>query len=213
MSSATDFANGNDFRARYLALHEQGESTLWDKGALLFDRVRASARSAANPRERRKLRASILREAAAEVGQTVSAVRQQFEVTATFGTSADASRAEDKPWFWHLCLMRAAHRNKLPVGDLLTEAIDKGWSAADLNALGKVAKVQAELSADCPDCGLGATFKLAGDRADADALAVTLRCPLCAGRALKAGGNPAEAARMGRLESANDDATTATEAG
>ncbi len=201
----------DDFRARYLALHEQGEGTLWAKGDLLFERVRASARSAANPRERRKLRASILRECAAEVSQTVSAIRQQFEVAATFGGGSDASRAEDHCWFWHLALMRAAHRNKLPVGDLLTEAIDKGWSAADLAALGKVAKVQAELAATCPDCGLVAKFTLPGNRVDADALATTIRCPLCAAVALKMGGAFSEAARMGQLEPPGA-ATTATEA-
>ncbi len=199
------------FRDAYRALVEQGEATIWDRGALLFDRVRASARSAANPRERRKLRASILRECAGEVDCTTSTVRQQFEVFATFGVEKFASRAMDKPFFWHLCLMRAAHRNKIPVGDLLTEAIDKGWSAADLNALGKVAKVQAELVASCPDCGLGARFVLAGDRVDATALAATLRCPLCAARALKDGGDPAEAARLGRLESGETKETEAEE--
>ncbi len=190
----------DDFRTRYQALAEQGEETVWDRGALVFDRIRASAGSAPNPHTRRKLRASILRECAGEVGVTTACVRQQFEVFATFGTGADASRAEDKPWHWHLCLLRAAHRNKLGVGDLLTEALKEGWSAADLNALGKVAPVQAELAASCPDCGLVARFVLPGDRADAAALAVTLRCPLCAGRAQRDGGNPAEAARLGQLE-------------
>lgn len=203
----TDPARYADARDRYLACDETEQGSHWDRGAIVFDLLRDSAREAPNPRVAKRLRASIVRDFAGHVGRTRTSVNQHLDVFVAFGV--EDIRAQAQCWFWHLTALRAARRLKLSPRDILELAEKDGLDAAGLNALGRVEHVQAECRGTCPDCGAKVAITVPGDRVTVATLALTLRCPCCTAEQLRDGGDALVSPRIGQLEGCSAKQTEA----
>lgn len=197
-----------------LELERHAYWTSGDRARDWLDDIRAAVETERlTPRQARKERRRVLGLMAKAAGQgmTLATIQQRARVCATFpddvrptqspGQHGDrAMRYLDLPPTFYRATMNAAERTQRDALELLEEAIDRGLTVGDLNALGKDVPIELVASGDCPKCGATVRVKIVGTpAARAEVHQLTLPCPTCVALAWLRGTDGREADHIGAL--------------
>lgn len=188
--------------AEFETICDEEEGCGW-RGGDRVNRTLAAHRRASQSKREWKIRRRKIIGAFAQRGQkTVSCVAQRAAVSATFGWEQRPDHLQTKPpWHFYRSVMNAATRTKVDPRQLLDDALAKGLTVADLNAMGKDVPQVVALAADCSECGATVRVKITGTTAYAFKT-WALRCPVCVAKSHRDEQDGCEAQQIGTLEAA-----------
>lgn len=145
---------------RFCELLEAERATQWELGDLVCDAVRDHGKD-------------VIGTFAEHARCTAEYIRQLIRVAVAFPRES-GKRYPDVPWTFYRAAYQAAKRVGREPCDLLEEAVDKGWSQADLAKLGVASEDAAVgLSRTCEECGSRVSIRTRG------CAGLRVNCPIC----------------------------------